>query len=235
MFFLSSLAWLYFGYALLRVYSLMHKRKKIVISVDGNIGSGKSTLLGMLGSACGYTVITEPTEEWKETGILDKYYHDQKRNAFEFQSFVLTTHDKYIQDALKASDIVITERCPETHRSVFFEVLNDNGYFDAVQQKLYDCLFRCCATRVDAMIYIDSDVELSYARVLSRGRVEEKYVKKSYLQTVHDKHQAWVEGFDRPVLTISGKAFKANTAKVMAEIREFVDFVQSAQAHGSMN
>lgn len=229
MFFLSGLAWIYLYYTLLRLYLKMTTPNKIVITVDGNVGSGKSTLLGILEATGRYSVIPEPTSQWKETGILEKYYYDQKRNAYEFQSFVLTSHDKEIQNALGSSDIVITERCPETHRAIFFKLLEEKNYFDTVQKNMYERIFGSTETRADAMIYIDSDVDLSYARIVSRGRQEEKNIKKTYIQSVEDKHRDYVNSYEKPLLTVNGRDFKNNTDKVIAEIVDFVNFVRGSK------
>ena len=228
MIFLSFMGLAYMHYVLGCVawYTMFKPKKKLVITVDGNIGSGKSTLLKLLEEYSDYKVLLEPTEYWKEIGAMDKYYYDQKRHAFEFQSFVLTTHDSYIQDALADVDVVITERCPETHKAVFFQALSDKNYFDIVQKKMYEKLFSCSTTRADAMIYIDSDVDLSHARLMARGRPEEMHIKKTYLQGVHDRHSEWVEAWERPVITVSGNDFKTNSAKVLGEIKEFIEFLR---------
>jgi len=224
---LSFIGLAYMHYVLAYVtWCLLSNKKKLVITVDGNIGSGKSTLLKLLGENTDYKILLEPSAEWKEIGAMDKYYYDQKRHAYEFQSFVLTTHDKHIQNALSQSDTVITERCPETHKAVFFQMLADKSYFDIVQKKMYDILYGCSVTRADAMIYIDSDVELSYSRLMARGRPEEMYIKKTYLQSVHDMHTHWVEDWSRPVMTVSGQDFKINSAKVLGEIKEFIEILR---------
>ena len=113
-------------------------KKKIFVTIEGNIGSGKSTLLIHLREffkkqnkiRVGY--IDEPINEWNEIKdsdgktVLEKYYKEQEKYAFAFQMMAYISRLANIKKSLDLDcDIIIMERSMITDREVFAKMLFD--------------------------------------------------------------------------------------------------------------
>lgn len=57
-------------------------------------------------------------------------------------------------------------------------------------------------------MYLRTDPEIAYQRIMQRGRFEEDSIKLEYLQSVHNLHEDWLinkkHHLPCPVLTIDG-------------------------------
>ena len=236
MIFLSFIASFYFFIILCRLtlfrFTLNFNRKKLVITVEGNVGSGKSTMIKILKDAKlqnqGICIVDEPVQVWKYTGILEKYYSPDTflgrslaRPIYEFQSFAVITHDNSIQTALQKYDIIITERCPETHSKVFFDLYKEQGLVDAVQTAMYNVIMNMVKTKPDAMIYLETDIDNSLTRIKERGRPEEANISRNYISQVHDKHLELVDNFNGPILRIDANY---NKHHILQEILDFIHY-----------
>lgn len=85
--------------------------KNIQISIEGIVGSGKSTLLNLVDKWKGVNIIHEPIDKWIDVGgvnLLQNFYSDMKRWAFQFQTFALLT---FLENDIIMNGITISERC----------------------------------------------------------------------------------------------------------------------------
>ena len=181
----------------------------MILSIEGNIGAGKSTLMGALRlhyhDDNRVAFVDEPIGVWDavrdENGktLLELYYADQERHAFEFQMLALKTRASAI--GCKAADkrikLVITERDVSTDKHVFAKMLNDSGVITATQMQVYDLWFRSVVSgayrgRVVNRLYLRTTPELAAARTSKRARPGEAAIPSSYHQACHDAHEAWL-------------------------------------------
>lgn len=182
------------------------KVQKIYI-IDGEIGAGKTTLVNSLTkhyidiglSVC---TIAEPVHLWSEVGILQKFYADQLRYAYAFQTFATMTRIQVIAKAFmnrRDADVYIIERSPATDK-LFMELQRD--VLEPVEMAMYDtwCSTWNSLLPVDIEkraqpIYLKTSINTCMSRVDSRNRDGEKCgVTADYQHKLRLVHEAFFEG-----------------------------------------
>lgn len=188
--------------------------KKVLI--EGNIATGKSTFIQILEAENpNWRVILEPLSRWTNVkdapdisssqanggNLLDLFYSDPKRWAYTFESYTLTTRMK---DAIRLSkdfkgqkEIQFFERSVFSSRYVFASNSYESDLITDVEWDLYkdysNFLFSSVSVlRPDAIVYLKADPQISYKRMLKRDRKEESSVSLSYLESLHTKHEEWL-------------------------------------------
>ena len=188
----------------------MIKKKPVIVSIEGNIGSGKSTFVENLKQSYAeqnlntatvkVCFLQEPVDEWNsitdksgET-MLAKFYADSKKYAFPFQMMAYISRLALLRDALKQSyDIIITERCVETDKMVFAQMLYDDGKMEEVEYAIYNKWFAEFIDDIPEIftIYLKTDPEVAKQRVDKRARTGET-IPLEYLITCHEYHDRWL-------------------------------------------
>ena len=127
--------------------------KPIIISIEGGIGSGKTTLLKELREKYPrLNFIDEPLDTWtslkNEAGenLLHVFYKDIPRWAYTFQNCAILSRAQNIRRSVESwiarcatdpsaieNNIFITERCLETDKNVFAQMLRDDGKLDGIE------------------------------------------------------------------------------------------------------
>lgn len=183
-----------------------HNTKPIVIVVDGIIGSGKTSCI----REClkpqlrlrGYkvTAIYEPVELWKKSGVLERYYQDPTRFAYQFQTRIFHDRIKVCQakykkylDNIKVdtqhiflaersifTDIIFMKMLHDTH------VIHDHEYTDYID--LWTMWSQLLPFDIDAFIYIDPSIDEAMRRVKLRSRKGESTISKEYQTDLHTLH-----------------------------------------------
>jgi thymidine kinase len=181
-----------------------------LVFVEGNISAGKSTLLKALASE-GYAVYQEAvdrlTKEFIDKdghNLLELFYGDMKKHAFDLQVASLATRWKVIKEAIvsEKSRIVFIERSLLTDRHSFASLLYEKGCITDVQWKIYNVLLDEQLSDAEYVfqglkvktIYLKTTPQTCFDRKFERGRVEEDGLSLEYLQALHDKLEAWGGG-----------------------------------------
>jgi len=194
----------------------MSNRKKtpVIVSIEGNIGSGKSTFVENLKQSyaaqnldtttVNVCFLQEPVDEWNsitdksgET-MLAKFYADSKKYAFPFQMMAYISRLALLRNALKQSyDIIITERCVETDKMVFAQMLYDDGKMEEVEYAIYNKWFVEFIDDIPEIftIYLKTDPDVAKQRVDKRARNGET-IPLEYLTACHAYHDRWL--VDKP-------------------------------------
>lgn len=160
----------------------------IIIILEGNVGAGKSTLLTRLSndatslktvlggpwSKIEVRPIVEPIGEWTNVdgeNMLEAYYVDPHRYAFEFQSAIQHTYLQQLRQLTSCEavrerenenrlDIIITERSFFSNRHVFTELAYKKGYLTKFQYDVLTNEFQSAVTGhkffpcLDGLIYL---------------------------------------------------------------------------------
>lgn len=182
----------------------------IIISIEGNIGSGKSTFVEHLKHA--YTTkngssqdinicfLQEPVDEWNSItdehgeSMLSKFYTDSKKYAFPFQMMAYISRLALLRDAIKKSyDIIVTERCVQTDKNVFAQMLYDDGKMEEVEFAIYNRWFDEFINDIPEIytIYLETDPKVAKQRVDKRARNGEA-IPLEYLTSCHNYHDKWL-------------------------------------------
>lgn len=173
------------------------KNQPRTIIVEGNIGSGKTTFLNYLkkfqSEMC---LLEEPVQKWQNfngTNLLGEFYRNPKENAMIFQTYVLLTMlEHHSQETLQP--IKVMERSVFSSRRCFIENMRRNGTISKsaydVLNKLYD---RCSSNvKCDLFVYLRTSPKVVHARMLKRGRDEEKTVELKYLEDLNQLLEDWL-------------------------------------------
>ena len=184
-----------------------------VLSIEGNIAAGKSTLLEQLKEKYKdnerVNFLDEPVELWENVkdkfgvSMLQKYYSNPTKYSFAFQMMAYTSRLKILRkmEAMLLEEIkdgqdrlIITERSILTDKHVFAQMLFDEGNMEDVEFQIYTDMFdefssMQSISKVDMFVMLETTPEISFQRVIRRGRVGEviplEYLKKCF--AYHEK------------------------------------------------
>lgn len=183
-----------------------------VLSIEGNIAAGKSTLLEELKKKykdnTKVNFLDEPVELWENVkdkygvSMLQKYYSNPVKYAFAFQMMAYTSRLKILRkmesklqkETEDGEDrLIITERSILTDKHVFAQMLYDEGKMEDVEFQIYNDMFvefssTQSISSVDMFVMLETTPEISFERVITRGRVGE-VIPLEYLEKCFDYHQ----------------------------------------------
>jgi deoxyadenosine/deoxycytidine kinase len=193
-----------------------------IFSIEGNIGSGKSTLVSNIKTAYsgkrinGREVICvqEPVSIWNDikdksgTTILEKFYADQEKYAFPFQMMAYISRLAILKETIEKNPdaIIITERCTDTDKHVFAQMMYDSGKMEdinfAIYLKWYECFLK--EVQVVGHVYVKTDPTTCDERIQRRSRTGEDGIPLEYLDKCHDYHENWLIGNGKEKLVLDG-------------------------------
>ena len=210
----------------------------IVISIDGNIGSSKSTLLGFLRTEFPneYVYVDEPLNKWDQfkdssgQTILQKFYGDQHKYAFSFQTMALLSRLIAIRDAIAANPgkIIVSERSLYTDKLVFAKMLFEGGIIEDVNYQIYLSWFDAFISQceIDAIVYIKTDAKVCRERISKRLREGEECIPLEYLENCEKYHDSMVSELGKPTLSLNGNIDLKDKPELLSgwvqQISEFV-------------
>jgi len=178
------------------------------VVIDGSIGSGKTTVLLNLKKILDpnlYHFYEENVSSWMEEGWLQKYYSNIPKYAASFQTRVLLSHIEQRQN-IKSKDVVnIFERSGITTVNIFSKMLVEDGILDQLEMDLHkQILDTFNYEKPDLLIYLNTNPELSYERLLKRSRNGEIGITLDYLKKLGSIYEREKFGLARKVVIIDG-------------------------------
>jgi len=185
-----------------------------LISLEGNIGAGKSTLLQRLQTKLDATgnkkirILKEPVDIWetiksKGKNILELYYEDTAKYAFEFQMLVFSTIYHSIQEQAKDCKVLICERSLESNINIFGEMLFRDGLLSESQMAIFRWLSNNFVIPVHHRVWLDTGSSECFTRIKQRGRKGEESITLEYLQKLERYHHDFFKKRPRFVSLIS--------------------------------
>lgn len=207
----------------------------MILSIEGNIGSGKTTLTQLLKEELekndNFIFISEPVDIWMNIkdnngeNILHKFYNDQKKYAFPFQIMAYFTRLFLIKEARKnnPNKIIITERSVHTDKNVFAKMLYDDNKIEDICYDIYTGWFDQFleGIDIDKIVFVDTDPEICYRRILKRSREGEANISEEYLKNCDRYHRLWIDNHDQQhVLYLDGNDEFESDKELMSEWKE---------------
>lgn len=210
-----------------------------IISIEGNIGSGKSTLLAKLSEELkeheDICFLQEPVNIWNTikdengTTILEKFYSETEKHAFEFQMMAYISRLSILKNAVnsKKYKYIISERCVYTDSNVFEQMLYDDKKITETQHIIYRKWFDEFISDfpISKIIYVKTDPDTAFTRVVRRNRIGE-HIPLGYLQRCNKYHDNWIHYFNINTLTIDANIDTAEYPHIVGEwltmIKEFI-------------
>ena len=188
-----------------------------IIAIEGNIGSGKSTLVSKLEEIfknnTDYYFLQEPVSIWNtikdENGvtILEKFYNETEKYAFQFQMMAYISRLSILREALKNKNAkyIITERSIYTDSNVFAKMLYDDKKITLIEYTIYKKWFDEFISEIpiSKIIYVKTDPEIAHQRVIIRNRTGEQ-IPIEYLTRCHNYHENWLKKQDYEMITLNG-------------------------------
>lgn len=210
----------------------------VIISIEGNIGSGKSTLVSILHKLyqhdSNYCFLQEPVDIWntiKDEGgvtILQRFYEDTERFAFQFQMMAYISRLSILRESLKKPHkYIISERCVYTDANVFAKMLYDDKKITLIEYTIYKKWFDEFITDIPCpkIVYVKTTPETAHERVIKRARLGET-IPIEYLRKCNEYHDNWLNSTDYDMLLLDGNQDINQTPSVVDEwvnkIEEFV-------------
>ena len=207
-----------------------------IFSIEGNIGSGKSTIVELLKKFKfnkDVIFLREPVDIWntikdKENNtILSKFYADSSKYAFSFQIMAYISRLSLLREAVRnnPNKIIITERCIETDKNVFAQMLHDDGKIEEINYKIYLKWFDEFVKDfpVTAFIQINTSPEKCYDRVIKRNRNGET-IPLDYLNKCQDYHDMWFNNMNANIITINNN-IEPSDDKYKENLNTIKDFI----------
>jgi deoxyadenosine/deoxycytidine kinase len=192
--------------------------KTTIISIEGNIGSGKSTLFEKLkihfANNKNIIFVREPVDIWESiqdengTTILEKFYQDQIKYSFSFQIMAYISRINLLKETIKQNPgvTIITERSLYTDKMVFAKMLYDTHKIEYINYQIYLNLFDTFKNdfNVNNIIYIKTDPDICYNRILKRARNGENNISVDYLQLCDTYHNNMVDILECDKIVLNG-------------------------------
>ena len=155
-----------------------------IITLDGNIGCFKTSILNYFHKYYKTPVDLEPVENWSE--YLKNMYNTDK-STYNFQIRVWLDRC-WIQE--KSNTILLMERSPYFIKNVFVEKAYEDKTISEEEYKNILTLHKTTDKlwEPQGYIYLRSNPEICFNRIIKRGREAEKNIKIEYLKRIHELH-----------------------------------------------
>lgn len=174
------------------------------VAVEANIAAGKSTLLPQLAAELGWEPLKEPVDDPHFTALLEdftKHPHDANRRI-RFQKYIterraglvkeLDPNVNYLIERSLYSDLIFSQ-------ANFLSMEQPNAmymdYYYDIKRRLQDY------PRISAVIYLRTTPEIAYKRLISRAREAENGTPLSYIEDLHNFHEACLPQICREMAT----------------------------------
>ena len=182
-----------------------------IIYIEGGIGCGKSTLVSKIQDHCKkhelkILTIQEPVDIWmtikdktSNKNMIEAFYSDQEKYSFHFQMMAYISRLQRLQDNMDIAvkdkyDLVICERSLQTDKNVFCKMLYDEGKIDEYGYQIYTMWFEYFQKYLNnsKFVYLKTDYNTCYERILMRARNGESVIEKAYLEQNNQYHDDWL-------------------------------------------
>jgi deoxyadenosine/deoxycytidine kinase len=207
----------------------------VIVSVEGNIGSGKSSLLHFIKARFrNIHIIPEPIEEWTmldNVNPLHEMYANAKYSTL-FQMLTIHSHMKMMKVAKQCGKDCIVERCWESNKDIFTNMLIEGGKIDSVENAIYNHILKDRLSEIGGIkphgyIYVKTHVDQCVKRIRNRNRSEETGISKEYLAEIEKRQEHFLRKQETSsVLTIDNNSEKhtiRDYKEIFSKIKSFVD------------
>uniref|UniRef100_A0A0B6ZDN5 Deoxynucleoside kinase domain-containing protein n=1 Tax=Arion vulgaris TaxID=1028688 RepID=A0A0B6ZDN5_9EUPU len=169
-----------------------------VVSVEGNIGSGKTVMLNYFSNTNNCEIHTEPVHKWRDIqghNALDLMYQNPERWGITLQTYIQLTMLQ-IHKQPQEKPVRLMERSIFSAKYCFVENLFKSGKMPEIEYIIltewFDWIIKTQNLQIDLIVYLRTDPEVLYSRIMKRCRHEEKGIPLDYLKALHHLHEDWL-------------------------------------------
>lgn len=214
----------------------LKRNKSFTVCIEGNIGSGKTTFLEHFKKFSNIIETNgEPVQKWREFhgyNPLAQLYESPQRWCYTVQMFMLLTLME-LHTKPQTKPVRMMERSVYSSRYCFVENQHKNKLMNEMEYlmlaKWFDWLMTVNDVKIDLIVYLRTDPETVFERVMARQRPEEKAIPLKLLQELHNYHEQWL--IERktfpvpaPILVVDANKDKASMLKTFKDIKSKVLF-----------
>lgn len=169
---------------------------RTLIFLESNIGAGKSSSLDAIRTfEPDWYIHDEPLGNWRSANgvnLLNLFYTDPPKYAFEFQTYVLEDFEKRLT-GIKDDGVHIMARSPRSAIGVFSAVALSLAYITPGQHSklvdIYMRIYRQINLQSAHFVYLRVTPETAFNRTIMRDRYEEHgQITGEYLRQLHKFH-----------------------------------------------
>lgn len=170
-------------------------KKKVFVSIAGNIGSGKSSLTNLIAKELNWKPYFEKVND---NPYLKDFYSDMNRWSFNLQVYFLSHRFKTHKEILKKKTSVIQDRSIYEDVEIFAKNLYLMGKMKRRDYQNYSKLFKEMTYFLqppDLLIYLRSSLPKLVKQIKLRGREFEKNIDVEYLKNLNKSYEEWILGY----------------------------------------
>ena len=182
------------------------------IAIEGVIGVGKTALAKKIKERLNAELILE---QFDTNPLLETFYSNRKRYAFQTQMFFLINRFKQQEELNQGNlftEYVVSDYIFEKDR--IFAYLNLSGE----ELKLYESIFPLLERNLrkpDLIVYLQSSVDRLMYNIKKRGRKMERNLTRSYIEELNEAYNNFF--------------FKFNNSPLLIVNASDIDFVQKEE------
>lgn len=215
------------------------QKKKILISIEGNIGVGKSSMMDLIKERfLDAEFIYEPVDEWMTIvdrngkNLLQTFYDDKKRWSYTFQNIAYITRMNHIIDKIVNSkkQYIIIDRSLQADLNTFAKMLYDDGCLNDIEMDAYsrwnNFFEKFYGDKVEhKIIYLRCEPDIAFQRIQIRNREAEKNISPEYIKRLHKYHDDWLANKDNVLLLDVNRDFVKNKQRFTKLYKHIVGFL----------
>lgn len=203
-----------------------NRKKKVFVSIAGNIGSGKSSLTKLLGKHFNWIPFYESVDN---NPYLSDFYGDMKRWSFHLQVYFLSNRFKNHKQIVEMPESVVQDRSIYEDVEIFARNLHEMGNMDVRDYENYRELFGIMIGYLkppDLLIYLRANIETLLKQIRLRGRSYEQSISKEYLNLLNSSYEDWIKRYDGELLVIESDEIDfVNNGDHLSEIIKRVESI----------
>jgi deoxyadenosine/deoxycytidine kinase len=204
--------------------SLEEIRTPMLILYEGNIACGKSTIMQKYEDYTNVDLMCEPLKLWENfhgTNLLELRYSNREKFEFIFQILAYISRFEQMNEVFKNNSIKMLERSLYSSFEVFVEYSNKVMGMNPLEYEMLKYIFGVTKqgilnniTRPDLMVYIKTDSDVCFERMINRNRSAEKTVPFDVIEGLHQAHENWLfneekaEKIPCPIIILDGNLEK---------------------------
>ncbi len=175
-------------------------RPKLV--VEGTVGAGKTTFIKVMSEKLGLEPLYELTDP-KLLEILERFYAEPSRWAFQLQIYFLTKRFEQMKIAQEKSNVIMDRSIFCDH--IFPMTLFRRGEMTKIEYEIYKELHtKLLESSVPPklMVYLKCSTETAIERIEKRGRPWELQVDKNYWYVLNQCYEEFFSSYNLSSLLV---------------------------------
>jgi len=160
------------------------------ITIEGNIGAGKTSLAKKIAEQFNAKLILE---EFEDNSFLPKFYKDPEKYAFPLEMSFLVKRYQQMKNQLTNQDLFKAFTISDyfINKSIIFarKTLQDDEF--SLYSKIFN-IINLSLPKPELLVYLHLGVDRLKSNIISRGRVYEKNIEKSYLEIIQSGYFEYI-------------------------------------------